>query len=70
MFCQAVKAWTFQFFTDHNGLLQVAKTSPNYRLTQTVAGHCKLNSFLCRINKTYCSICYCGDEETLYHKPV
>ena len=49
IFCQTVKPWTLQFVTDHNDLLQVAQTSPNYKLTQIFTCHCKLNSFLYRI---------------------
>jgi hypothetical protein len=67
LFCQGVKPWTLQFFTDHIDLLQVAKTSPNYKLTLIATGHCKLNSFLCRINKSNCSAWDCSDKETLNH---
>ena len=51
IFCQAVKLWTLQFFTDHNDFLQVVKTSPNYKLTQIVTGHCNLNSFYVKLMK-------------------
>ena len=61
IFCQTVKPWTFQIVTDHNDLLQVAKTSPNYKLKQIFTCHCKLNSFLYRINRSNCSKCDCGD---------
>ena len=67
LFSQAVNPCTLQFLTYHIGLLQVAKHSPIYKLTQIFTGHCKLNSFLCMINKSICSTCDCGDKDTLFH---